>query len=180
MATLSLAGFLGLQCLWLLAAEHYHLRCNNYQRLGLPLPPPLAATQRRFGWPPSVEFAGELWAESAFSYARTSSLTPQGKAETPAWAGKLASLGPTLQRSRGRGAHSVGRVASSRRTFSALPDSWLQRLRRVENVLLYQPYRAGIGSATMGMTTKLHWSSDDEMRQFVGWIYACVCWPKNG
>ena len=94
---MSLAGFLGLQCVWLLAAEHYR---STLRQLPTTAPAASAAAKQRDSAALAASIGlirGELWAESAFSYANLLFDDP-GQGGDTSLAEKLASLGPTLQR----------------------------------------------------------------------------------
>jgi hypothetical protein len=165
-ATLSLASFLGLQCVWLLAAEHYR---STLRQLPTTAPAAAAAAKQRDGAALAASIGlmrGELWAESAFSYANLLFDDPGLSGDT-SLAEKLASLGPTLQRALDEAPTQSGAWLLRAGLSLRYPILGFNALDALKMSYYTSPTAPELAPLRLGMTTKLHWSSDVEMRQFV-------------
>jgi hypothetical protein len=166
-ATLSLAGFLGLQCVWLLAAEHYR---SELRQLPTTAPAAAAAAGQRDSAALAASIGlirGELWAESAFSYANLL-FDAAGQSGDASLAGKLASVRPTLQQALDEAPTRSGAWLLRAGLSLRYPILGFNALDALKMSYYTSPTAPELAPLRLGMTTKLHWSSDDEMRQFVG------------
>jgi hypothetical protein len=165
-ATLLLAGFLGLQCVWLLAGEHYRSTLRQLPTTALAAS---AAVQQRDSAALAASIGlvrGELWAESAFSYANLLFDDPGQDGKTNL-AEKLASLGPALQRALDEAPTQSGAWLLRAGLALRYPFLGFNALDALKMSYYTSPSAPELAALRVGLTSKLHWSSDVEMRQFV-------------
>jgi len=167
-ATLLLSFLLALQCVWLVVAEFYRPPLRQ-----LPTTAPAAAAaataelRNRAAWAASIgAIRGELWAESAFSYANLLFDDAKQNADGSA-ARTLASARASLEHAVNDAPAQSGAWLLRAGLALRYPALGFNALEALKMSYYTGPTEQELMPLRLRMTTKLDWFSDVEMRQFI-------------